>query len=66
MNQSFKKFIEPETISDFLCDNCKKKCDISKSSYLKTVPNVLIVHLKKMIFDLDFMANIKVNCINNN
>ena len=60
MEESFKKFIEPETISDFLCDNCKKKCDISKGSYLKTVPNVLIVHLKKMIFDLDFMANIKV------
>jgi ubiquitin carboxyl-terminal hydrolase 34 len=61
MNQSFKKFIEPETISDFLCDNCKQKCDISKCSYLKEVPNVLIVHLKKMIFDLDFMANIKVS-----
>lgn len=60
MGQSFKKLIEPETISDFLCDNCKNKCDISKCSYLKTVPNVLIVHLKKMIFDLDFMANIKV------
>jgi ubiquitin C-terminal hydrolase len=60
MEESFKKFIEPETISDFLCDNCKKKCDISKGSYLETVPNVLIVHLKKMIFDLDFMANIKI------
>lgn len=60
MEQSFKKFVEPETISDFLCDNCKNKCDISKSSHLKEVPNVLIVHLKKMIFDLDFMANIKV------
>ena len=60
IEQSFKKFIEPETISDFLCDNCKKKCDISKNSYLESVPNVLIVHLKKMIFDLDFMANIKV------
>ena len=64
MSQSFKKLIEPETISDFLCDNCKKKCDISKCSYLKTVPNVLIVHLKKMIFDLDFMANIKVSPAN--
>ena len=66
MGQSFKKFIEPETISDFLCDNCKKKCDISKKSYFKAVPNVLIVHLKKMIFDLDFMANIKVKTTKKN
>ena len=27
---SFNKFIKKEIISDFNCDNCKKKCDISK------------------------------------
>ena len=63
VEQSFKKFTEPEVISDFLCDNCKQKCDISKKSCLKTLPNVLILHLQKMIFDLDFMANIKVTVI---
>lgn len=60
LKQSMDKFIQPETISDFLCDNCKQKCDISKKSMLKQLPNVLIIHLQKMIFDLDFMTNIKV------
>ena len=63
LKQSLDKFIQPETISDFLCDNCKKKCDISKKSLLKQLPNVLIIHLQKIIFDLDFMANIKVSYI---
>ena len=61
LDEGFNSMIQPEVISDFLCDNCKKKCDISKYCCLGTLPNVLIIQLNKIIFDLDFMAKIKVD-----
>lgn len=59
INDSFNKFIKMETISDYNCDNCKKKCDITKQCFLKELPNVLIIHLQKISFDLEALRNIK-------
>lgn len=59
--ESFEKFIEEEIISDYMCDKCKNKCDISKKAMLKSLPNVLIVYLKKMVFDVDLLMNIKIH-----
>lgn len=30
IEESFDKFKKKETISDYMCDNCKTKCDITK------------------------------------
>ena len=45
MEESLKKMIEGETISDYLCDGCNKKVDISRRTLISQTPNVLIVHL---------------------
>ena len=45
MEESLLKTLEGEVISDFQCDGCGKKVDISKRSLISSAPNVLIVHL---------------------
>jgi ubiquitin carboxyl-terminal hydrolase 34 len=45
--------IEGEVISDYECDGCKKKVDISKRTLISQTPNVLIVHLQRIIFNFD-------------
>jgi ubiquitin C-terminal hydrolase len=61
IEESLLKLIEPEIISDYQCDSCKKKCDISKQSMLKKLPNILFLSLKKMYFDLELLANVKLH-----
>lgn len=61
LNESFEKYIAGETISDYLCDNCNKKVDTTKRSCLSYLPNVLIIHLQRIVFDLDALQNQKVN-----
>lgn len=61
IEDSFKKFNSEEIISDYTCDSCKKKVDVSKRAFIKELPNVLIIHLQKIIFDLEYLANIKIS-----
>ncbi|EGR27434.1 hypothetical protein IMG5_196170 [Ichthyophthirius multifiliis] len=61
LNESLNKFIAGETISDYKCEKCEKKVDVVKKIFLKDLPNVLIVHLQRIIFDIETVQNIKVN-----
>ncbi len=45
LDECFEKYIEGEIISDFKCDACNKKVDITKRQVLSSLPNVLILHL---------------------
>ena len=58
---SFEKFITGETIDDYNCENCKKKNSITKRTCLSSLPNVLIIHLQRIVFDLDTLMNQKIN-----
>ena len=58
--ESWNKFTSQEIISDYMCDNCKKKCDVTKQCFLKDLPNVLVIHLQKIIFDMETLMNIKI------
>jgi len=51
VDESFKKYIEPEIIGDYKCDACEKR-GVSKRDLLKNLPNVLILHLKRFTFDM--------------
>lgn len=53
--------INGETINDFYCDACNKKVDLTKKAVLKRLPNTLIVHLNRIIFDMETFTNCKVN-----
>jgi len=52
---SFTKFIQGEVISDFTCSGCHKKVNITKRICLSKLPNVLFIHLQRIIFDLDLL-----------
>lgn len=45
MHDSLGKLIEGEVISDYHCEGCNKKVDLSKRTLISSTPNVLIVHL---------------------
>lgn len=59
--ESFDRFINAETISDYMCDRCKVKREITKQAMLQSLPNVFIISLKKMVFDLDILINVKLH-----
>jgi ubiquitin carboxyl-terminal hydrolase 34 len=61
MYDSLQKLIEGEVISDYECDGCKKKVDLSKRTLISQTPNVLIVHLQRIIFNFDTFRNDKIN-----
>lgn len=53
--------IEGEVISDYKCEGCKKTVDVSKRTLITETPNVLIVHLQRIVFNFDTFRNDKVN-----
>jgi len=61
MHASLQKMLEGEIISDYQCDGCKRKVDIKKRTLISSTPNVLIVHLQRIIFNFDTFANDKIN-----
>lgn len=58
---SLEKYITGETISDYMCEDCNKKVDTTKRCCLSNLPNVLIVHLQRIVFNLDTLMNEKIN-----
>ena len=61
MHDSLTKLVEGEQISGYECEGCKKKVDISKRTLISSTPNVLIVHLQRIIFNFDTFRNDKIN-----
>jgi ubiquitin carboxyl-terminal hydrolase 34 len=61
IGEGIEKFITEDTISDYKCEKCLQKCDVYKRTLIKECPNVLIVHLQRIIFDLDVLMNVKIN-----
>ena len=61
LDECFEKYIEGEVISDFKCDSCNKKVDVTKRQLLSSLPNMLILHLQRLVFNLDTLMNEKIN-----
>lgn len=59
--ESLKKQIEGEIISDYKCDGCGKKVDLSKRTLITETPNVLILHLQRIVFNFETFNNDKLN-----
>jgi len=47
-------------INDYNCDFCKKKADVSKKTRISKAPHILIVHLQRIVFNLDTFINEKI------
>lgn len=50
-----------ESIEGYHCEACSKTVTLSKKVALKSLPNTLIVHLNRIVFDMDTLRNVKVN-----
>ena len=53
-----------EIIDGYMCEACcvgTKRVDITKKTVVKQLPNTLIVHLNRIVFDMDTLRNVKVN-----
>jgi ubiquitin carboxyl-terminal hydrolase 34 len=59
--ESLNKFVSGDTISDYFCETCKKKVDVVKRTSLHELPNVLIIHLQRIIYNFDTFMNEKIN-----
>lgn len=60
---SLQKQIEGETISDYQCDGCNRKVDLSKRTLIAETPNILIVHLQRIGFNFETFETDKVNTL---
>lgn len=48
-------------INDYKCDFCEKKVDVSKKTRISKVPKTLIIHLQRIVFNLDTFINEKIS-----
>lgn len=63
VHESLQDMLKSEIISDFECDSCKKKVDITKRTLIANTPSVLFVHLQRLVFNFDTFRNDKVNTL---
>ena len=59
--QSLQGECDGEVIADYECAGCKKKVDIHKRTLIAETPNVLIIHLQRLLFDFNTFQNEKMN-----
>ena len=61
LQASLESMIAGEKIDDYNCSACNKKVTIEKKQCIRNLPNTLIVHLNRIVFDFDTMRNVKLN-----
>lgn len=62
--ESLQSYIRGEVLdgaNKYLCSKCETKTNSIKRCCIKTLPNVLICHLKRFDFDLELLRKVKVN-----
>lgn len=59
--ESLNKLISGSVISDYHCDKCEKKVEITRRALINDLPNILILHLQRIVFNFDTYANEKIN-----
>lgn len=64
ITESLKLYIQGEALdgdNQYYCEKCQAKRDSLKMCCVSSLPNNLILHLKRFEFDLELMRKIKVN-----
>jgi ubiquitin carboxyl-terminal hydrolase 34 len=57
LSESLNRYVSGELISDFRCDFCNQKVDVSKKTRISKAPRTLILHLQRIFFNLDTFIN---------
>lgn len=60
LSESFNRYILGELISDYKCDFCQKKVDVSKKTRISKVPHNLIIHLQRIDMNFETFINEKL------
>ena len=58
---SLEKYISEDNIEDFNCPNCNQKVTLKKYTYLSKLPNILIIHLNRLIINPNNGEQQKIN-----
>ena len=62
LKESFDKLIQIEEISDYFCEGCNTRVEkITKQMLIKESPEILIINLQRIIFDLETFLKVKVH-----
>jgi len=62
--EGLKAYIQADTLEGdnaYFCEKCDKKVSAYKRQNIKTLPNVLLIVLKRFEFNVETMAKVKVN-----
>ena len=59
--ESLNNYISPEKIDDYTCGNCNKKVTLSKRSLISELPNILIIHLQRILMNYEDNRIEKIN-----
>lgn len=59
--ESFNKFNLGELINDYTCDFCQQKVDVDKKTRISKTPKILIIHLQRIVFNLDTFIEEKIS-----
>ncbi len=60
LSDSFNRYILGELISDYKCDFCDKKVDVSKKTRISKAPHNLIIHLQRIDMNFETFVNEKL------
>lgn len=61
VHDGLRKFVAGEIISDYQCEACNQKVELEKKATIDRLPNTLIVHLQRIVFDFDTLRQVKLN-----
>eukprot|EP00826_Nyctotherus_ovalis_P065647 TRINITY_DN9653_c0_g2_i1.p1 TRINITY_DN9653_c0_g2~~TRINITY_DN9653_c0_g2_i1.p1 ORF type:complete len:271 (+),score=76.45 TRINITY_DN9653_c0_g2_i1:35-847(+) len=59
--EALDNLIASDTINEFNCEHCARKVSVLKRTCLSQLPNILVVHLQRLLFNYDTMTNEKIN-----
>lgn len=61
LHEAFENYVKWETISDYRLEESGKKVDVEKRSCIHSLPQTMIVHLKRFVFNYDTFLQEKLN-----
>jgi ubiquitin carboxyl-terminal hydrolase 34 len=64
VQESLLSFVEEETLdgdNKYQCDDCKCKVAAIKRTRIESLPQTLILHLKRIEFDMEIFERTKIN-----
>ncbi|RNF05140.1 putative ubiquitin hydrolase, putative,cysteine peptidase, Clan CA, family C19 [Trypanosoma conorhini] len=60
VEEALSTFLQPEEVEGFMCDGCNLTTTASSCQYLRTLPEVLVLHLNRFTFDTQTQRREKV------